>query len=406
MGSVPPGHRVQPVLLTVDTGSSSVKLAAFDLPSAPGAYSRAQALIAIASEHVELAGDPESNAFSGILRSFLDRNAIGDVRGVAHRIVHGGTRFSASLLLDAEVEHDLRALSDLAPLHLPLSLDWIALCRSVLGATVPQIAVFDTAFFADLPPVARHYAIPRELEEKHGIRRYGFHGLAHESMLTVVQQLRPDLDRGGRLISIQLGAGCSAAAIERGMARDTSMGFSPLEGLVMATRSGDIDPGLLTYLERTAEFSAEMLERVLNMESGLLGVSGISGDMRTLLSSDSEDAEFAVELYCYRVRKYIGAYLAVLGGADVIVFGGGVGEHAPRIRERILSGMEWCGIVLDRERNDAVQSATTTGESGRRISASSSPVDIWVASVDESAVLAREAEMVLHGLISTPPTQP
>lgn len=403
MGSVPPGHRVQPVLLTVDTGSSSVKLAAFDLPSAPGAYSPAQALIAIAGEHVELVGGEGPTEFSGILRSFLERNEIGDVRGVAHRIVHGGARFSASLLLDTEVEHDLRALSDLAPLHLPLALDWIALCRSVLGATVPQIAVFDTAFFAGLPPVARHYAIPREFEKKHGIRRYGFHGLAHESMLTLVQQLRPDLDRGGRLISIQLGAGCSAAAIECGMPRDTSMGFSPLEGLVMATRSGDIDPGLLTYLERTAEFSAEMLERVLNMESGLLGVSGISGDMRTLLSSDSKNAKFAVELYCYRVRKYIGAYLAVLCGADVIAFGGGVGEHAPGVRERILSGMEWCGVVLDRERNDAAQSATTTGT---RISASSSPVDIWVASVDESAVLAREAEMVLRGLVSTPPTQP
>ncbi len=395
------------MLLTVDTGSSSVKLAAFDLQSHSGSDSGGHALAqqsfnVIAAEHVELTGDPESNAFSGILRSFLERNAISDVRGVAHRLVHGGPRFSASRLLDAEVEHDLRALSNLAPLHLPLALEWIALCRGMLGATVPQIAVFDTAFFADLPPVARHYAISRDIQEKHGIRRYGFHGLAHESMLTLVQQVRPDLDRGGRLISIQLGSGCSVAAVEHGMPRDTSMGFSPLEGLVMATRSGDVDPGILTYLERTAGFTAELLERLLNMESGLLGLSGISGDMRVLLSSGSADAELAVELYCYRVRKYIGAYLAVLGGADVIVFGGGVGEHAPIVRERILSGMEWCGIVLDRERNNAAQSATAAG---MRISGSSSPIEIWVMAVDENAVLAREAAMVLRGLVSSSPTQ-
>ena len=172
------------------------------------------------------------------------------------------------------------------------------------------------------------------------------------------------------------------------------MGFSPLEGLVMSTRSGDIDAGLLTFLERTAGFTAERLERVLNMESGLLGLSGLSGDMRTLLASKSLDAEFAIELYCYRIRKYIGAYIAVLGGIDVIVFGGGVGEHAPEVRERILAGMEWCGVTLDHDRNDA---ARGTEETDARISSSQGPVDVWVVAVDEGAVLAREAAGVLRG---------
>ena len=172
------------------------------------------------------------------------------------------------------------------------------------------------------------------------------------------------------------------------------MGFSPLEGLVMSTRSGDIDASLVTFLERTAGFTAEGLERVLNMQSGLLGLSGLSGDMRTLLASTSRDAEFAIELYCYRIRKYIGAYIAVLGGIDVIAFGGGVGEHSPEVRERVLADMEWCGVTLDHARNDA---ARGTEETDARISSSSSPVDVWVVAVDEGAVLAREAAAVLRG---------
>jgi acetate kinase len=226
------------------------------------------------------------------------------------------------------------------------------------------------------------------------VRRFGFHGLAHDSMLRRVQHLRPDLDRGGRIISIQLGAGCSIAAIDRGLPQDTSMGFSPLEGLVMSTRSGDIDAGLVTFLERTAGFAPERLERVLNKESGLLGLSGLSGDMRMLLASKSRDAEFAIELYCYRIRKYIGAYIAVLGGIDVIVFGGGVGEHSPEVRERVLAGMEWCGVTIDHDRNDA---ARGTEEIDARISISRGSVDVWVVAVDEGAVLAREAAAVLQG---------
>jgi len=391
-------------LLVVDAGSSSVKLAAYDArgldvisvnpPPSPATSAATQIPRRIARAHAELPDEQRSIAFNVMLNSFLEQNAIGDVRAVAHRIVHGGISFSASCVLDAAAERALLALSELAPLHLPIALDWVTLCRAVFGSTVPQIAVFDTAFFAALPAVAQRYAIPLDLQKTHGVRRFGFHGLAHDSMLRRVQHLRPDLDCGGRIISLQLGAGCSVAAIDRGVPQDTSMGFSPLEGLVMSTRSGDIDASLVTFLERTAGFTAEGLERVLNMESGLLGLSGLSGDMRTLLASTSRDAEFAIELYCYRIRKYIGAYIAVLGGIDVIAFGGGVGEHSPEVRERVLADMEWCGVTLDHARNDA---ARGTEETDARISSSPSPVDVWVVAVDEGAVLAREAAAVLRG---------
>lgn len=375
---------VTTTLLVVDAGSSSVRLGAYELRESPTRIARA---------HAEMPVEQRSVAFDAMLRSFVEQNAISDVRAVAHRIVHGGTSFSASTVLDNTTERALLGLRALAPLHLPAALDLVARARAILGGSVTQIGVFDTAFFAALPAVARSYAIPLELQKAHGVRRFGFHGLAHESMLRRVQHLRPDLDRGGRIISLQLGAGCSVAAIDRGIPRDTSMGFSPLEGLVMATRSGDIDAGLVTFLERTAGFTPERLEHLLNMESGLLGLSGLSGDMRELLKSESREADFAIELYCYRIRKYIGAYTAVLGGIDVIVFGGGVGEHSPEVRERILAGMEWCGVALDHDSNHA---ARGTDETDARISSRTS-ADVWVVAVDEGAVMAREAAAVLSG---------
>lgn len=390
-------------LLVVDAGSSSVRLAAYDLPSVDAvsltgppatAGSATQTPTRTASAHAEILDQQRSLAFNTMLGSFLEQNAITEVRAVGHRIVHGGMSFSASCVLDAAAERDLLALKELAPLHLPIALDWVTLCRATFGPAVPQIAVFDTAFFATLPAVAQCYAIPLDVQKTHGARRFGFHGLAHQSMLRRIQQLRPDLDRGGRLISIQLGAGCSIAAIDRDVPQDTSMGFSPLEGLVMSTRSGDIDAGLLTFLQRTAGFTPESLERLLNTQSGLLGLSGLSGDMRALLKSRSQEADFAIELYCYRIRKYIGAYMAVLGGIDAIVFGGGVGEHSPEVRERILAGMEWCGVTIDHDRNYAARGAD---ETDARISSPRGTVDVWVVTVDEGAVLARETTAVLSG---------
>ncbi|MFZ5524935.1 MAG: acetate/propionate family kinase [Pseudomonadota bacterium] len=363
-------------VLTINTGSSSVRLAVFSLEG--------KSLALRASGHFpNTQGDPEE-----ILRTFLQGYSAEKVAVVAHRIVHGGSRLKAPCWLDDEVETEIRRLVPLAPLHNPLALRWVAACRAVFGKQIGQMAVFDTAFYATLPEVAATYALPQAICRKHDIRRYGFHGLAHQAMWRRWRKLRPEIREGGRVISLQLGAGCSITAIRDGQAVDTSMGFSPLEGLVMATRSGDLDPGLLLYLLREGRMTVDKLERLLNQDSGLRGMAG-ENDMRKLLASNEPSAQLAIDIYCYRVRKYIGAYLAVLGGADAILFGGGVGEHAPEIRERILAGMEWAGIVLDRERNRAAIGSEAC------LSQDDSPVAIWTIAVDEAQLLAEEAASLL-----------
>mgnify|MGYP001187772061 FL=1 len=361
-------------VLTVNAGSSSLRLG---LCEGDGAVIRRIAEVKYEGTQITVAW----------LESFLAQ-APSEVEAVAHRVVHGGEHMTSSRLIDAGVEGEIERLAPLAPLHNPPALQWIRACRRVLGDRVPQVAVFDTAFYCHLPAVARAYALPLETCRELGIRRYGFHGIAHQAMWRRWRQLRPDLEDGGRVISLQLGAGCSATAIARGRPLDTSMGFSPLEGLVMATRPGDVDPGAMVYLQRALGWGPNELDDLLNNHSGLLGLSGLSGDMRVLLSSDSPEARLAVELYCYRARKYVGAYMAVLAGADGILFGGGVGEHAPQVRQAILRDMEWCGVALDPEAN----AAATSGE--HRISRADS-LDVWVVPVDEAAVLAEEAIRVV-----------
>ena len=305
-------------VLTVNTGSSSVRLAL---------YAReAKDLRARGDAHYESdAGDPRAR-----LQAFLDRHAGERPQLVAHRLVHGGAQLTSTRRIDAEVEAEIERLAPLAPLHNPVA-------------------------------------------------------LAHQALWSRWRELRPDVSAGGRVISFQLGAGCSVTAIGRGRALDTSMGFSPLEGLMMATRSGDVDPGLVTFLRRVEGMSAPDVEQLLNERSGLLGVSGTSGDMRQLLGTDDPHARLAVQIYCYRARKYLGAYLTVLGGADAILFGGGVGENAAAVRAGILEGLDWAGIRLD-----AAANAATTGREGR-ISAADSRIEAWVIPVDEARLLAQEA---------------
>lgn len=360
-------------VMTVNAGSSSLRLAAF--------ASEGESLSRRASGH--FSGDRNDPA--EILRAFLEEHGIGEVAVVAHRIVHGGARLTTSCVLDDEVEAEIGRLVPLAPLHNPAALRWVAACRAVFGAETVQVAVFDTAFYAALPEVAATYALPRALCARHGIRRYGFHGLAHEAMWRRWCALRPRARRGGCAITVQLGAGCSITAIRDGRAVDTSMGFSPLEGLVMATRAGDVDPGALTFLARAEGLSPDRLERMLNEEAGLLGLSGVSGDMQRLLESEDPAALLAVEVYCYRARKYIGAYLAALGGAEAILFGGGVGEHAPPVRAKILTGLGCLGIVLDPDANRAAVGTEML------ISHRSSEAEAWVIPVDEAAILAQAA---------------
>lgn len=362
-------------ILTVNAGSSSVRLALFE-QRADGE------LLAGARERLDAIPGPSARLLANFLAALK-------VDAVAHRVVHGGERLVRPHILGAAVEREIERLAPLAPLHNPVALAWFRVCREVLGDAIPQIAVFDTAFFADLPEVARTYALPRTLAAKHGLKRFGFHGIAHQAMWRRWRRLRPDIPGGGRVISLQLGAGSSITAIRDGQPLDTSMGFSPLEGLVMATRSGDLDPMLVTHLERHEGLTPAAMERLLDTESGLLGVSGISGDMRVLLASREPAARLAVDLYCYRARKYLGAYLAILGAADAVLFGGGIGEHTPLVRERILTGMDWAGIVLDPARNAIAAGAET------RLSRDDSPTAVWVIPVDEATVLAEEAISVL-----------
>src|SRR6266576_1194393 len=275
------------------------------------------------------------------------------IDAVGHRVVHGGDLFTAAVAIDDDVLARIESLDDLAPLHNPAAVSGIHAARKIFGAAAPTAAVFDTAFHHTIPEIAGTYAIPYDLAKKHAIRRYGFHGMAHQYSLLRYGELSGMPLEQIKIVTLHLGNGSSACAIRGGRSVDTSMGFTPLEGLVMGTRSGDLDPALVSYLARKEKVDAAEIERWLNHRSGLLGLSGRSNDMRELLSVYETDARvrLAVDVFCHRARKYLGAYLAVLGGADAVVFSGGIGENAPAVREKICTGMDWCGLSLDQEKN-------------------------------------------------------
>ncbi|MFQ5879335.1 MAG: acetate/propionate family kinase [Dehalococcoidia bacterium] len=315
------------------------------------------------------------------------------VQAVGHRVVHGGERFVEPTLIDHEVVEAIAALADLAPLHNAPALQAIRATREALGPGVAMVATFDTAFHRTMPERASRYAIALELADGHGIRRYGFHGLAHRYMAERYAGITAKPSEQAKLVTLQLGNGCSATAVAGGRSLDTSMGFTPLEGLIMGTRSGDVDPSLVGFLARRQGVTADEVEGWLNTRSGLLGVSGRSRDMRELVEAEAggdQRAALAVEMFCYRVRKYVGAYLAALGGADAVVFGGGIGENAPPVRARICAGMGWCGLALDQDRN-----AQVVGREAR-ISSDDSQVHVYVIPVDEAVVIARDTVSCLR----------
>jgi acetate kinase len=305
---------------------------------------------------------------------------------VGHRVVHGGEAFAAPTLIDDSVIESIRALSALAPLHNPPNLVGIEVCREHFGR-VPQVAVFDTAFHQAMPPHAYRYAVPKDWYEREGVRRYGFHGSSHRYVATraAAHLVRPLADL--RLITLHLGNGASAAAIAGGRGIDTSMGFTPLEGLVMGTRSGDLDPAAALYMQQALGLEAGAIERLLNRESGLKGLCG-SNDMRDLLhaaAEGSEDARLALDVYCYRIRKYVGAYAAALGGVDGLVFTGGVGENAAEVRRRVCRGLEFLGIAVDATANEArVDQVLDIGQAGL-------PVQVLAVRTNEELQIAREA---------------
>jgi len=312
-----------------------------------------------------------------------------EIGAVGHRVVHGGERFHASVRIDDAVVEGIEANIALAPLHNPANLQGYMAARAVLP-NVPHVAVFDTSFHQTLAPEAFLYALPYSLYQRFGVRRFGFHGTSHRFVAGRLAALlgRPTDDPGLRLVTCHLGNGASVCAVRGGRSVDTSMGFTPLEGLVMGTRCGDLDPAALLYVMSREEIGAAEASALMNKHSGLLGLSGLSHDMRTLLEAEEkgdERARLAVEAFCYRLRKYLGAYLAILGGADALAFAGGIGENAPAVRERSLRGLDALGLALDPAKNQAAR-----GDEAE-ISPAGARVRIFVVPTNEELMIARDA---------------
>jgi acetate kinase len=315
--------------------------------------------------------------------------SIADIQAVGHRVVHGGERFTRSVLITEEVIRGLEDCIDLAPLHNPANIKGITAARALFGEGLPQVAVFDTAFHQTLPDHAFLYALPYQLYRRYRVRRYGFHGTSHRYVAYRYRQLRDLTREQTNIITIHLGNGCSATAIRNGNSIDTSMGLTPLEGLVMGTRCGDIDPAIIDFIVTKEGLSSGDVETLLNKQSGLLGISGLTSDMRELLAEAHEEndrrARLAVEIFCYRVRKYIGAYLAAMNGADAIVFTGGIGENSPEVRSRVCEGLQWLGLELDEDLN---RSHIDRREG--KISKSDSRLAVYVIPTDEELMIARD----------------
>ena len=315
--------------------------------------------------------------------------SVADIQAVGHRVVHGGERFKQSVLITDEVVKAVEDCIDLAPLHNPANLTGISATRKLFGAGLPQVAVFDTAFHQTLPDHAFLYALPYQLYRRYRLRRYGFHGISHRYVAYRYRVMRNIAREATNIITLHLGNGCSATAIGAGNSIDTSMGLTPLEGLVMGTRSGDLDPAIIEFIAAKEGLSTREIETLMNKHSGLLGISGLTSDMRELLAEAREEndrrSELAIEIFCYRARKYIGAYLAAMNGADAVVFTGGIGENSPEVRERICAGLQWIGIELHEELN-----RSHTGGREGLISKEGSRPAVYVIPTDEELLIARD----------------
>ena len=366
-------------VLSLNAGSSSLKYKLIDTRTGT-------VLEAGLIERIGAPGAPASHDEAFSLIPHLE-----EVHAAGHRVVHGGERFRESVLISAEVEAAIEELIPLAPLHNPVNLAVIRAGRRRLPR-VPHVAVFDTAFHAAMPPEAYTYALPYELAARRHIRRYGFHGSAHRYLASCFP---PDR----KLITLHLGNGCSAAAIRRGQSVDTTMGMTPLEGLVMGTRPGDLDPGAVLRLLEWERMDAAALDRLLNRESGLLGISGVSNDMReleALAAAGHERAALAIAVFCHRARRAIGALYAVLNGADALVFSGGIGENSPAIRARICAELDALGIALDETKNRAARGVQAC------ISAAGARTEVWAVPANEELLVARDTARLAASLSGPP----
>lgn len=390
-------------ILVLNCGSSSLKYSFFDTERpANAARGNIERIGSSGTRLVqrgakgELARDlPQGDyaeAFAAMLGALLDKDdgvirEVSEISAVGHRVVHGGEKFTNAELVDDTVLAEIEALAPLAPLHNPINAAGIREARRVFPS-VPHVAVFDTAFHATLPSHAYLYGLPHELYEKKGVRRYGFHGSSHSYVALAAAQFLKRRPRELKIASCHLGNGASICAIDHGRSVDTSMGFTPGEGLIMGTRCGDLDAGVLAFLAHNESLTADQLDELLNKKSGLLGLSGISSDMREIEKAAEEDdarALTALKTFCYRVRKYIGAYVAAMGGLDVLIFTAGIGQGSAGVRATALQGLRGMGIYLDEQRN-----REATGKEIACISTDDSPVTVLVVPTDEERMIARE----------------
>ena len=391
-----------PIILTINAGSSSVKYQCFEMMDE----------VCLAKGQIDRLGSPSPNlfyqrrdsvthqtsvppmeyeaVFPSIFETLLDAEKgvlenLNDIVAVGHRVVHGGSRFAESVLITPEVETAINQCVPLAPLHNPYNLGGIRACRQALP-NAAHVAVFDTAFHQTIPDHAYMYALPHSLYEQYGIRRYGFHGTSHRYVSMRAAEILGRPLASLKMITCHLGNGCSITAVDRGKSVDTSMGLTPLEGLMMGTRCGDIDPAIIFHLMEEGQMSADTINQMLNRESGLLGVSGVASDVRDLFQAVSEgnpQAALALKMFSYRVRQYIGKYAAVLGGLDALIFTAGIGENAPSIRATTCENLGFLGIHLDEEKNQS-------NEAEKAIHRKDTAVKLLVVPTNEELMIARD----------------
>jgi len=315
--------------------------------------------------------------------------SLSDIHAVGHRVVHGGEKFTESASITDEVLRSIEDCIELAPLHNPANIKGILAAREIFGEGIAQVAVFDTAFHQSLPEYAYLYALPYQLYRRHKIRRYGFHGTSHRYVAYRYRTLLNIPRENVNVITLHLGNGCSIAAIKNGNSIDTSMGLTPLEGLVMGTRSGDLDAAIIEFISAKEGLTMQEVESLLNKQSGLLGISGLTNDMRELLAEAKENndrrARLAIEIFCYRTSKYIGSYLAAMNGADAVIFTGGIGENSPEIRRLICENLSWMGIELEPQTNQKL-----TNRSEGIISTDTARLKVFVIPTDEELLIARD----------------
>lgn len=322
-----------------------------------------------------------------------------DIKAVGHRVVHGGEKFKDAVLIDEVVKEAIAQAFDLAPLHNPPNLKGIEAAEDRLP-DIPQVAVFDTAFHHSIPPHAYLYGIPNRLYRRHKIRKYGFHGTSHYFISRQYYKLTDKPKSETRVITCHLGNGASIAAIKGGDSIDTSMGFTPLSGMVMGTRSGDLDPSILFYIMEKEEIHLNSLHAMLNRHSGLLGLSGYASDMRDLIAEASNGdrrCQQAIDVFCYDIKKYVGTYIGVMNGCDAILFTAGIGENSPLVRKKALADMENLGIQIDEKRNDNIKPGEIT-----KISSDSSTIEVYVVPTNEELVIAIDAAKIASARGQTP----